>query len=476
MVRRATCLSAALAIFLASTAAAQTGTPTAAPRANQERFLNLMVDKLKIDGKDWTFLLPSTSRSEEAKQRDERLKTAIEAQLEQLRKPTTIRVDPRSIAEFSEGQARNLKRMVSNGQELSPACGSAAEAEKALRDATLDLSTADTDEKWRLAVVQVRHGIELLRSAADTSYFLADCDLVAAEKDEVDSIQINAAARDVLLKAALDTGFQPRFGRSDESVSLLPAIAVNTTENAKQVGISAFDYFFSNHWRLYVRSTLTIQSAEEKAEEAAQSSDEVSSPDDVAESVRLALLDPFGGGLNVSGGWFRKVPTPFLKGDANDLNHGVFADVRGGFKFIELPEEKLQLIDKKTRNTPFFSVNTAFRLLLPVFKDAPGTDNPGGVELALTGSVDRVLDTGSSELFAESDGKASIIPRTAASLHLALKLDLPDVASLQISGTLLSTSKFDRRFLIGFGLNRNNRRQEPAETTAPASTGVNAPQ
>jgi len=254
-------------------------------------------------------------------------------------------------------------------------------------------------------------------------------------------------------------------------VSLLPALAVNATEEAKQVGISAFDYFFSNHWRLYVRSTLTLEDDDEgeAEEDDSEAAEAAPSPNDLAESVKLALLDPFGGGLNVSGGYYRKLRTPFLKGDANDLHHGFFADLRGGFKFIELPEEKLKLVDKKTRNTPFFSANAALRFLLPVFKDAPGTDNPGGVEIALTGAWNRVLDASGSEWLKETDGQPALLRRATGNLHFAIKLDLPDVASLQISGTLWSNSKFDRRFLIGFGLNRNNRRHDPPDSASASA-------
>ena len=47
------------------------------------------------------------------------------------------------------------------------------------------------------------------------------------------------------------------------------------------------------------------------------------------------------------------------------------------------------------------------------------------------------------------------------------KIDLPDAASIQLSGTLWSTSKFDRRFLIGFGLNRKPEASQ--NQTAPAT-------
>lgn len=456
---------------VASAAGAQTGTATTSPSANVRPLL------IRLDTAETKKVREQVKPAAEmtaAEKTEAPKKVAISKLVAELTEPEAVSIDPRILAELGQSQADRLRRMMTPEAARTVACGNPDQVARELRRVALALSLADTDERWRDAIVRLRVSIgSLVQTASlaqrkkDTSASLTDCGLGQIFANEAQVIEVNMAAQDALLSVALEAGFEPVFAKSDDAVSLLSAIAVSQTEGTNQVAISPVDYFFSNRWRLYVRSTLVVD--EEEADEAGgDTASEEPTPEDLADSVKLALLDPFGGPLNVSGGYFAKIPTPFLTGAANGLHHGLFADLRAGLKFVDLPEEKVKLVNGKTSNTPFYQAAAAIRLILPVFKGAPGAENPGGVEVALTGSWNRVADIDASDLFASKDGSPALLERDTRNLHLAIKIDLPDVASLQISGTLWSNSKFDRRFLIGFGLNR---KPEAAKAVAATAGG-----
>lgn len=446
MTRRSIAGFLAAALALPAIAVAQTGTATSSPATSR-----IQTTTLKLD---------------------DALKTALTAPADDL--PVLgedqVEIDPRAIAEFGKAQAKHLADMQGRTTARSDACGRPDVVANSFRRAAVALSLADSEMRWRNAIVRVQSAVaDLKEAAAKGRQGAAECGLDAAENAEAVTIAANMTRREAVLKEVLQKGFKRVFAQSDDAVSLLSALAVSQTEGTKQLAVSPFDYFFSNRWRLYVRSTLVIDEEEKEDADSSTAGNAASdepTPEDLADSVKLALLDPFGGPLNVSGGYFAKIPTAFLKGDGNDLHHGLFADLRAGLKFVDLPEQKLTIVDGKTRNTPFYQAAAAIRLLLPVFKGAPGNDNPGGVEVALTGSWNRVADIGASELFASKDGSPALLDRDTRNLHLATKMDLPDAASLQISGTLWSSSKFDRRFLIGFGLNRKPAAPKAASAAA----------
>jgi hypothetical protein len=261
------------------------------------------------------------------------------------------------------------------------------------------------------------------------------------------------------LSKALEKGdMLSLFPKTDSKASLLNAFQVIAAgSGAKQVSTDPINYYFTNKWRLYVRSTLAFdEPKEEEGESSGESATDDAEPsvEDLAESVQLALQDPYAGGLNISAGFLTKVPFKFLVGAANDAQHGLFLDSRVGLRFVGLPEDKMSLTtangkDGETKATPFYQVSSALRLILPIFREDKGHDNPGGVELALTGAWSRVAYESASSLFTAADGKDPLLKTSMATLHLAMSFKLPGWASLNLSTTLWNSNKFEKRYLVG---------------------------
>lgn len=273
------------------------------------------------------------------------------------------------------------------------------------------------------------------------------------------------------LGQAEDGNLESLFAKTDSKASLLNAFQVVAAgSGAKQVATDPINYYFTNKWRLYVRSTLAFDEPDddEKAEAEATAGAEPSI-EDLAESVKLALQDPYAGGLNISAGFLTKVPFKFLVGAANDAQHGLFVDSRVGLRFVGLPEDKMSLTtangkDGETKATPFYQASTALRLILPIFREDKGHDNPGGVEIALTGALSRVAYQSASSLFASANGSDPLLETKMATLHLAMAFKLPGWASLNLSTTLWNSNKFEKRYLVGVTISDTSKGNP--ETTA----------
>ena len=341
-----------------------------------------------------------------------------------------------------------------------------------LREAIVDLSVANSAPKWEAAIVK---GITAARQLSQLAIAKP-----ALNSDETESFKRSqSAARcsaDWLAKKAA-SGPPSDLGLMSKTAWILPGAGFATGEQANDINLKAAEFFFSGRWRLYVHSTVTVEKNEPEGD-AAEPEAAATEPDadEVAESVKSALLNPYGSPLYLTAGYLRKIRTPFFDGDANDPHHGLFFDSRFGFKFMPLPEESLKLIEGQTRNTAFYVGSAALRLRLPLYKEVPFVAGDDGIDIALTGAINQISNSSASKLFQPGEAGANpLIPKTVYAAHLAVGISLPKLANVVISGTLWSNSKFDRRFQIAVNLQKADTEvaTENGATSAPSSDGTN---
>lgn len=334
-----------------------------------------------------------------------------------------------------------------------------------LRESVVDYSVANRDPKWRAALLKAEVAARDLREQArDLQEANVKPDLLGAdERSAVESAGAVLACLADWVTAHRQRGSPSDLGATTKMSWFLPGAGVTPGGDATEVSLKAAEFFFSNHWRLYVHSTITVENPKSAAEEP-DAPEDTDDPDDVAESVKTALLNPYGAPLYLTAGYLKKIRTPFLGGDANDGDHGLFFDGRTGLKFVPLPEQTLHLIDGQTANTAFYIGSAALRLRLPLYKNVPFEAGEDGVDVALTAAVNRISNPGASKLFlASADGADPLIPKLVYGAHLAIGISLPKTANIVVSGTLWSNTKFDRRFQIAINLQKS---EPEAVTTA----------
>ena len=245
------------------------------------------------------------------------------------------------------------------------------------------------------------------------------------------------------------------------SSAFLPGADVSTGTNVPEVTLRAADVYLTDRWRLYVRTTVAIGSDDDATESATEGGDDAGEADsepsaaDVEDSIKSALLNPTGGLLSVSAGYYQKLTGFGLTGKADDASHGLFFDARAGVRFLEMPDETLRNADGPSSLTPLLSASLGGRLVLPVFKEANLVEPAGGVELHAAYLVNH-FTTRSSALLRSVDGKPPVLGRTTQSLYVSAAVALSTFADLSIAGTLWSNTDFDRRLMVSIGLVKND--------------------
>jgi len=382
---------------------------------------------------------------------------------------------PDRVLEAVHSVASGMRRVFDNVNERQPKADRAvhrahrneldAQHDK-LKEAIVDLSVANNGAKWKAAIVK--------GTSASRKLGLLATEKLALDTDETAlftrSMSEATCAADWLATRAA-SGAPSDLGLMSKTAWILPGAGFATGEEANDINLKAAEFFFSGRWRLYVHSTVTIEKNEPEGEAAAPEA-ETDEPDadEVAESVKSAILNPYGSPLYLTAGYLRKIRTPFFDGDANDAHHGLFLDSRFGFKFMPLPEESLKLVEGQTRNTAFFVGSAALRLRLPLYREAPFIAGDDGVDIALTGAINQISNSGASKLFQPGDdGSQPLLPKTIYAAHLAVGISLPKLANVVISGTLWSNSKFDRRFQIAVNLQKSDTEVATAASAPSAS-------
>lgn len=331
--------------------------------------------------------------------------------------------------------------------------------ERQLRKAQRDLSLADDEEKWAATMRLGAEAINRLRPKVKALRALSlnepapepedDGKLFTARADDLEAVQ--------LVLQSLQPKGPPARNRVTRSANFIPSAGVSAGTIAPEVTLQAAEFFFTNRWRLYVRSTLPTTGDDEESDAADDAggdgeADDAEAAAAVDESVKSALLDPVGGLLNISTGYFRKLPSPFLFGEANDAEHGLFLDARGGLRFVELPEETLKLKEGTGTFTPFYFASVGVRLILPVFTDGSLTEHAGGVEGHVGYMINRVADASASRLFSGIDGGDPVLNKTTHTVYASVAMSLTKLANIAVSGTVWANTKFDRRVVVTLNL------------------------
>ena len=337
----------------------------------------------------------------------------------------------------------------------------ASAIEGRLRKAHRDVSLADDEEKWAATMQLAADEIDKLQTLVPGG---PPSDPALAERAK------RLGALGSLLRRQIAKG-PPLRNRITRSADFIPSAGLSAGTIAPEVALQAAEFYFTNRWRLYIRSTIPTTADDEEAPEDdsgdgddAEGEGEAEPAAVVDEAVKSALLDPAGGLLNLSTGYFRKLPSPFLFGEANDAEHGLFLDVRGGLRFIELPEQTLKLKDGTGSFTPFYSASVGVRLILPVFADASLSEHAGGIEGHVGYLVNRVGDASASKLFSGIDGADPVLKKTTHSIYASAAMSLTKVANIAVSGTVWANTKFDRRVVVTLNLVKPD---DPAKKSEP---------
>jgi hypothetical protein len=232
---------------------------------------------------------------------------------------------------------------------------------------------------------------------------------------------------------------------SASGVSLLSQADVAVDKSSTLVGLQAMDLFFNKDWRLYIRSTLPVPS--EKSSDTAPGGNPPASDGKLADHAIAALLDPYGGVLNLSTGAYTQLP--FLKPSDTDSDHGLFVDARVGLKLLSLPQQDAAAPTVlNTTVTPFYSGAVVLKLVRSVFPDANGEHVAGGVEFGVGYVINVVVDKTLSPVFANGT-----LDRVTHAARFDLAISLTSIAAINVSwNPWTSNSGFGKHFIVGLKL------------------------
>jgi hypothetical protein len=239
-------------------------------------------------------------------------------------------------------------------------------------------------------------------------------------------------------------------------LTMLSQADVAVENNATQIGLQALDLFFNNDWRLYVRSTLPVSQPDAGSSHNPSSTPSASSQSSQLTDAQISsLLDPYGGTLNLAGGFYNKIP--FAMPD--DVDHGLFVDVRLGLKLLTLPGQSSSAPTVLTTTvTPFYSGVAILKFLHNVFNDAPGKHIAGGFEFDVGYVVNVTADKAASSVFA-----MGVLDQTTQAVRFDMALNLTSIAAIGISwNPWSSNSTFGQHFVISLKLLNQNPVAKPS--------------
>jgi hypothetical protein len=235
------------------------------------------------------------------------------------------------------------------------------------------------------------------------------------------------------------------------STGLLTQADITGGARAAQVGLQAGDFFItgnrgSGFAKIYFRTTVPFtQDATATGRSSATGSPSGSGaePETAATlnaATTLALLDPYGGLLNLSGGYWRQLGAAHARkadgttGERLD-NEGLFLDGRVGLKMINLPD---QTADSATVGgttvTPFVTSSIAIRYAHSVytgdFKKAEGL-----FEASVAVLTNVAADTAVSSAFANH-----LLAKQTWALSLSIAFQLTGNLAVTITGSPTSSN------------------------------------
>jgi hypothetical protein len=256
-----------------------------------------------------------------------------------------------------------------------------------------------------------------------------------------------------------------------------------------QIALQAVDLWMSRKTRFYARLTLPVKAQPaEKTEESATPTETEKKPSD---AIVKQLVDPFGGIVNVSGGYFGQLRKPGGKPShqedviqrrvrstsetrlraVNDSepvkkaeeearaavekmqpDHGAFLDLRAGIKLIDLPNPGSRAVAVgETKLNVFYTGIAGVKAILPLYKrpvsagDATKEDLAGGLTLGAYLVANRAADVTQSDIFSSS------LNRSTRAFTAVVGINLPGIAGLSLSLTPWTNDKrMGKVFVFGF--------------------------
>ncbi len=217
-------------------------------------------------------------------------------------------------------------------------------------------------------------------------------------------------------------------------------------DGSSQVNLEALDLFFSPNFRMYFSTALKFRGR--TSGEVLESPETPPTPGSelkLTEPVISSLIDPFGGLMNVTAGYYHGFWHPRVGGAVDSL-HGLFADVRAGFRFIDLPDQSVTATRfQGAAMTPFYSGLVGMRFSHDLFLDGKQTQRAGGFEAGGGLVLNRAFDDTNSGLFA-----AGLLETTTTNLAGWVVISVTDDLALQLTFEPWSSNeRIPKRFTIG---------------------------
>lgn len=202
---------------------------------------------------------------------------------------------------------------------------------------------------------------------------------------------------------------------------LLPQAGVGVGKDTATVSLQAFEFFISNSFRYYLRSTLPLTST--------QPSDPKTTP---SEALRAGILDPFGGLLNTTIGYDK------TWGGEDTLR--VSFDARGGLKMLETPKRETAAAGKYEAN-PFLTGSGLLKIDVPLWRELGGS-RAGTLMLA----IGLNYTAAASEQYLEG---LTDVKRATTNLTIGATIDLPGIFYIAVDGAPASNSSgLGKRFVV----------------------------
>ncbi len=288
-------------------------------------------------------------------------------------------------------------------------------------------------------------------------------------------------------------------GEKAQGAQIISQANVDVSADSTKIGIQAVDLWITRYVRMYGRLTLPVKSADTSS---ATSSTGASGPTasggstaaaQVSATPKQQLVDPYGGLFNLSGGVFYSLANPFASADvkkhstkvkAREIRslmtrvpksagkqptekdkemdtlveqvqdpHGVFFDVRTGFKFIDLPApgDSSPTVGG-TKVAVFYSGIVGVKVIAPLYDAdpaSPGTHQTGGLTLGGYFVYNFAADTSQSTAFADQLNRQT----SAFTGNIGWSLPNTSIAALTFSFTpWTSDSRLGKTFVFGVAL------------------------
>jgi hypothetical protein len=310
--------------------------------------------------------------------------------------------------------------------------------------------------------------------------------------------------------------------KSSADAQALSQGEIDASPDGTKIGIQAADLWLNKWARFYGRVTVPVtqdHSKDIKDESTATATTESKAPV-LSATAKQQLVDPYGGLANLSGGVFkllysfesaapcneklqksqkpqkasnvlpfatlvaRQLPSRHLGAAADECAaeriaskaqgaHGIFGDLRAGFKFIELPDPGDSNPDVVgTKVNVFYSAAIGLKMIAPLYSSSDSNPNEpdlthrtGGLTVGLYYVFNSAADTTQSSVYKDLLNKQT----TAWTGVLGWDLPSTDVAALTFSITpKTSDSRLGKTFVFGLTLkNKHADESRPPDAGKP---------